>query len=192
MFPLPEWYAASTTSPAQLEFVGHVSQAIATLRTEYGAWQYLDDLQWHATYLPHRLVYTSLFSDAPQWSGYALAQELTLVRRRHPALTVAEAQVRHARARAYLCNCMVDDVLDTVSTQGGITRAEAEQQYAALTTSVGEETMRKWLLGEVLEVMRSVDPHSMRFPNHQVRPRTFRMKLLWRMFRRGQWPMKEA
>jgi hypothetical protein len=192
MFPLPEWCAASTISPAQLEFVAHMSQAIATLRTEYGAWQYLDDLQWHATYLPHRLVYTSLFSDTPQWSGYALTQELTLVRRRQPALTVAEAQSRHARARAYLCNCVVDDVLDTISTQQGIARAEAEQQYAALTTSVGAETLRRWLLREVLEVMRSIRPHSMRFSSHQVRPRTLRMKLLWQMFRRGQWPIQEA
>jgi hypothetical protein len=191
MFPLPEWCAASTISPAQREFVAHMVQAIATLRTEYGAWQYLDDLQWHATYLPHRLVYMSLFSDAPQWSGYALAQELTLVRRRQPALTVAEAQSRHARARAYLCNCMVDDVLGTISTQQGIARAEAAQQYVALTTIVGEETMRRWLLREVLEVMRRIDPHTMRFPNHQVRPITFRMKLLWRMFRRGQWSIEE-
>jgi hypothetical protein len=191
MFPLPEWCATSAISPAQLETAAHLSQAVATLRTEYWAWQHLDDLQWHTTHLPHRLVYTSLFSDAPQWSGYALTQELTFIRKRSAALTVEEARRRHARARAYLFICIIDDVLDTISTQQGIARAEAEQQYAALTTVLGGETMRRWLLREVLDVMRTSSPYTMRFPSRQARSRTFRMKLLWQMFRRGQWSIEE-
>jgi hypothetical protein len=177
--------------PAEREIVAQVSQAVATLRTQYRAWQYLDDLQWHRTHLPHRLVYTSLFSDAPQWSGYALAQELTLIRRRPHVLTMEEVQDRHERARAYLFTCVLIDVLDTMAAQHHITRAEAEQRYATLATCVSHETMRRWLLHEVVDVMRSSLPHPMHFSSRQVRPRTFRKKLLWQMFRRGQWSLEE-
>ncbi len=187
---LPERWAANALPSPEREYASQMVRAMTTLRAEYRTWQYLDDLQWQRTRLPDRLVYLSLFSDAPQWSAYTLTRELARVPAPPRTFSEKELQERHRRARSYFFTCVVTDLLGILAAQQEIRDVEARERFDVLDRFEGSDVMRRWILREAHDVMRNGNPRGGNSRLDHPVVQSLRTKLLWRMFRRGKWRLE--